>query len=501
MSGVSGTLFGNTASEYSGGVPCSITITPEIEQYILLGATTGIGGTAGLTLTTERGGQSGNGSGGVLSFDFFADRVPPELSYCDAGINIGTPGSALSDYPQPWSPGTTTSIWPSTGVTGSFDITWNYSSTPSQCGGTSISAANTALAVASSGAECPTILLMNDTPAAYAGGDLEYTATVTGSASAPPTGEVKWTVTAPGNPPASVPCTPNPGGVYTLGDVFYYTCAVKGVIAGTYQLVATYEPDQASPYKSGNATSNATVDPVPPDPQFSSAESDTLRFASWCTTQTGGSAQPTGLPSISQAVKFLYCSWHGLAAISDENASNDPPDLSFRAVFQPKPFTAPRLGSCPRLRGSSCRRLRTAEVQYLDALARVASLSEAVGVTANRFGGAKDAGDLHAEWLQGVAESKYLPLQASAASALQQAGRRLGTLLRTDHLNTALTAKQVAQGRNQLAKLDGIPQSLIARLESDGLITSRNDLKQIIAALLKKAPRARGTTLAQLLET
>ena len=62
------------------------------------------------------------------------------------------------------------------------------------------------------------------------------------------------------------------------------------------------------------------------------------------------------------------------------------------------------------------------------------------------------------------------------------------------------SAKQVAQGRKQLGKPDGIPRSLVTSLERDGLITSRKDLEQIIASLLKKAPRARATTLAQILE-
>jgi hypothetical protein len=141
-----------------------------------------------------------------------------------------------------------------------------------------------------------------------------------------------------------------------------------------------------------------------------------------------------------------------------------------------------------------------AELGYLRALADVASLSEAVGVTANRFGGAKDAGDIYAEYLQSVAEAKYLRLQANAVRELRQAGRRFGTVLKRDRINIVLTAKQVAQGREQLRKLDGIPGSLITRLERDGLITSREDLQRIIASLLKKAPRARATTLAQILE-
>jgi hypothetical protein len=169
-------------------------------------------------------------------------------------------------------------------------------------------------------------------------------------------------------------------------------------------------------------------------------------------------------------------------------------------VFQPKRFVVLRPGICPRAGGARCRRLKEAELRYLEALANEASLSEAVGVTADRFGGAKDAGDLDAESLQSVAEAKYLSSQANAVRELRQAGRRLGTLLRSDHVNTGFSAKQVAQGRMQLRRLDGVPRSLVTRLEGDGVITNRKDLERIIASLLKKARRARATTLAQILE-
>jgi hypothetical protein len=407
MSGVSGTLFGNTATDYSGGLPCSVTITPKIEQYLLTY------GQGYIYLSTEFGGPAGNGSGGLVGFDFFVDRVPPELSYCDAGVNAGgPPGSILSVYPGPWSPGTKTSTWPlGNGATGSVHINWTSNvapvwavPTPAEapvCHGTSGSAAYTALAVVSSGRQCSaenkpseSIFAENDTKQ------------------------------------AADTCMPAPVGHRDALGVW--------------------------------------VDPALPTEKH--------RFQEW------------------------LCSWIGEVAVADYESSKDPPDPNFRVVFQPKPLTVPRPETCPRLRGPSCRRLRTAELQYLDALANVTSVSEAVAVTANRFGGAKDAGDLSAERLQSVAETKYLPLQASAISGLRQAGRRLGSVLRSDHLNTAVTAKQVAQGREQLRKLDGIPGSLITRIERDGLITSRGDLKRIIAALLKNAPRGRATTLAQILE-
>lgn len=130
MSSVSGMLFGNTApldGAYDG-VPCSVAITPAIEQYLFTPISNGSGS---IELTTDLGGPSGNGSGGTGGFDLFVESVPPELSYCDAGANLGTAaqGPYVSDYPQPWSPGTKSSTWPSNGVTGSYQITWTYDNT------------------------------------------------------------------------------------------------------------------------------------------------------------------------------------------------------------------------------------------------------------------------------------------------------------------------------------------------------------------------------------
>ncbi len=410
-SSVSGTLFGNTATDYSGGVPCSVTITPKIEQY-LVGLPGGLGSTDAISLTAN-GDQSGSGS---IGFDFFVDSVPP-APYCDAGLNVGGGG--------PWSPGTTTSSWPLVnGATGSVHVNWTSNvapvwavPTPAEapvCHGTSGSAAHTVLAAVSSGAQCSPETTV--TESTFAQQDAE---------------DDGWLCHS----------NPNVSGLPVAEtSPIAWICHLRGLIA-------------TSDYNAWAGGSAAGAQPFPPKARDFPAR-----------------------------------------------VENVPPTTNFEAVYQPKPFTVPTLGTCPQPRGASCPRLRTAWVQYLDALANVASVSEAVGVTAERFGGAKDAGDLTAEGLQSVAETKYLPLQASAIRVLQQAGRRLGSVLRRDHLNAAVTAKQVAQGRDQLLKLEGIPSSLIARLERDRLITSRRNLERIIAALLKKAPRARATTLGQILE-
>jgi hypothetical protein len=419
ISGVSGTLFGDTAPGDNPSVPCSVTITPTLEQYIL----SAYGGSSGLALTTRFGGQSEDGSGGGIILSMYDHVSDP----CEAGIDVDASGGFVvgnGSALEPWSPGTKTSTWPlGNGATGSVHINWTSNvapvwavPTPAEapvCHGTSGSAAHTALAVVSSGTQC------------------SPETTVTESTFAQQDAEVDgWLCHS----------NPNVAGLpVTETSPIAWFCHLRDLIA-------------------------------------------TSDYKAWAEGSAAGAQLPPPKARDFQA-----------------RVQNAPPTTNFGAVFQPKPFTVPTLGTCPRPRGASCRRLRTAWVQYLDALANVASVSEAVGVTAERFGGAKDAGDLSAERLQSVAETKYLPLQASAIRGLQQAGRRLGSVLRSDHLNAAVTAKQVAQGREQLRKLDGIPGSLIARLERDGLITNRKDLERIIASLLKKAPRARATTLAQVL--
>ena len=277
--------------------------------------------------------------------------------------------------------------------------------------------------------------------------------------------------------------------------------AVSPTVAVTHS--STLTPGSAA-FTASAVASSDTQCSAELAPESLSADSDAQRAGLFCMKKppplTGWAGAKGPTPETHPLTEW-FCNLFDEVAVADYDSSQDPPDPSFGVVFQPNPFAVPALGrTCPPLRGASCRRLRVAELGYLRALADVASLSEAVGVTANRFGGAKDAGDIYAESLQGVAEAKYLTLQASAVSGLQQAGRRLGTVLRSDHVNTVFSAKQVAQGRKQLRTLDGIPRSLVTGLERDGLITSREDLERIIASLLKKAPRARATTLAQLLE-
>jgi sugar lactone lactonase YvrE len=360
----------------------------------------------------------------------------------------------------------------------------------------------------------------NDTDTAGDSGSWSFTLTVMPSALTP-------------GPPTSSPGT---GGACFSGQL----TATKVNGTGRYTEPASLDGSDAGVGLTGAITSvsrltpsSYLVDVTAADTKCRTELANESTFAEsaaeytwlWCHSKPGLNAMSHLTPPVvaenSNSFLQAICHLRGLIATSDYKAwvdgtgqtpyerargfqarvQNAPPTTNFGVVFKPSSFAVPALGrTCPRLSGGSCRRLRVAELGYLRALRDVASLSEAVGVTANRFARAKDAGDIYAESLQSVAEAKYLPLQANAVSELRRAGRRFGAVLNRDGINTAFTAKQVAQGREQLRKLDGIPGSLITRLERDGLITSREDLQRIIASLLRKAPRARATTLAQILE-
>lgn len=203
---------------------------------------------------------------------------------------------------------------------------------------------------------------------------------------------------------------------------------------------------------------------------------------------------PTG--GFDTGLTYLGCAATVTGAIGIIPAIEDPPDPHFQSVFKPTRFPVPGVPrKCRGLGSSQCARLRAAERQYFTAAAFVASISEAVGVTANRFGGAVAANNVPAEELQQRAEAKYLPMQATAIKREKLAGRLLGREVGRDHLNIVFSAKQVARGRAALEKLHDIPKWLITRLEHDGIITSPAELRSDITSYLKEAPKVKRTTL------
>jgi type II secretory pathway pseudopilin PulG len=110
-------------------------------------------------------------------------------------------------------------------------------------------------------------------PATAVGSTLTFTATITGSNSVSPTGQVGWTfIGSPANPSCQ---TPNPSTVGGTGGTATTTCTIGPAQAGTYQVVADYSGDGNYASETGfgsvtvgRATSTTTVatNPAPPAP-------------------------------------------------------------------------------------------------------------------------------------------------------------------------------------------------------------------------------------------
>jgi Concanavalin A-like lectin/glucanases superfamily len=177
---------------------------------------------------------------------------------------------------------------------------------------------------------------------------------------------------------------------------------------------------------------------------------------------------------------------------------SDPPSPNYTTVYTPQRFPVPGLPrGCGRLRGSRCRQLLIAAGQYMRAFAALSSAISAVGVTADRFGGATAAADLSAEDLQRKAEGEYVRLQDAALRRTRAAGKRLSKVLRQDHLDRVVSAKQAARARARLSRLQGVPNWVISRLQREGIIKDRGDFKRLIDSYVRGLPPPQRTTLAQ----
>jgi hypothetical protein len=219
-----------------------------------------------------------------------------------------------------------------------------------------------------------------------------------------------------------------------------------------------------------------------------------------CGVALAGEVPTVGLDTVASEVTCAGAVYGG-AGLAHVIA--DPPSPDYQTVFVPKPFPMPRVPArCKgrRLTPARCRTLRSAESRYVRAVAHAASLSEAAGITSDRYGGAIAAGNISDAEMQATAEMRYLPKLMTAMTEAKKAGRQLGRQLARDHLNRTFSAKQVARARKRLMELKGIPHWVIARLKTDGVISSPADLKEIIHKFLVNAPPAKPTKLAAALE-
>jgi Protein of unknown function (DUF2690) len=193
----------------------------------------------------------------------------------------------------------------------------------------------------------------------------------------------------------------------------------------------------------------------------------------------------------------LVCADAGKNAVELGSAIADPPDHRYRHVFH---AIAPRIGhiprQCPHLARAACTALYAAIVRYARASAETDVFAEALGVTANRFGGAKRAHNRSAERLQRTAARRYFARWAAAQAGRRVAGRAVALLLLRDHLDRRVTAAEAARGRSRLLTLHGVSRQDLARLHRNGLIGSRTKLLALLQRDLKWAPSPGDTTLS-----
>ncbi|HXX91734.1 MAG TPA: Ig-like domain repeat protein [Acidimicrobiales bacterium] len=107
----------------------------------------------------------------------------------------------------------------------------------------------------------PTVTVSASPASPVPGATVTFTATITGTASFEPTGQLTWNVTPPSG---SAPCSGAPVSVTSSPpDTATAKCVVSGAIAGTYHALAAYLGD--SNYAPATSpASNVTVGPVTP---------------------------------------------------------------------------------------------------------------------------------------------------------------------------------------------------------------------------------------------
>ena len=104
----------------------------------------------------------------------------------------------------------------------------------------------------------PTVTVTDNSQGLAEGGDLTFTAKITGSGSTP-TGTVSWGLSGPGSPTYADS---------TLDSSGTATCTVSDAQAGDYSVTATYSGD--TNYRSAEGTDTATVGSQPPPPPVTS---------------------------------------------------------------------------------------------------------------------------------------------------------------------------------------------------------------------------------------
>ncbi len=316
----------------------------------------------------------------------------------------------------------------------------------------------------------------------------EFLITLTGSSGMPTSVDVKLTWTGTYDPSCIDPGATATGPPLTVQPVQNPTLNPGVIVA---------------PYGGGGRTNK-----LPPEPKsFISRHWKTIVIAGNVGIVASGAigcggllVADVGTVGLTSAANFAVCSFDADSAASLAIAIADPSDPHYKRVFDPPAFRLPSLRpSCAHLARRVCRQGENLVAGYRLAAARVASLSEAVAVTADRHTGAVAAHDNLAALAQQRAEGRYLPELGAALTTRRAAGRALGRWLVRHQLDRQLSTKAIARARQQLLHLRGIPAAVLRSLKHLGLIASRADLVRMLRAELKRAGPPHSTSISRIL--
>ncbi len=171
----------------------------------------------------------------------------------------------------------------------------------------------------------------------------------------------------------------------------------------------------------------------------------------------------------------------------------DPPDTRYTQVAMPKPFKAPTVGNsvCRAVRsGSQCSRLKVALIGFGTADGRVASITEATAITANRARNAQTARNTRGIAIQQAAARAYWGAYAFALKDRAAAAKRLAREFQRAQTDVSVSPAQQQEGVSALGELKGVPAPVVRRFEANGF--SRDQVRQAIVAALRLVPSPTG---------
>jgi hypothetical protein len=164
---------------------------------------------------------------------------------------------------------------------------------------------------------------------------------------------------------------------------------------------------------------------------------------------------------------------------------DDPPDPRFRRIFFPRALHTPKFlpSICkPAWRRSAvCKTFIRSSESYFSAMARLAALWSAEGVTLGRYSAAVEAGDPTSAQLQLALSNTNLGLIAFAERRREKAGSRFAKALNGVHARINLTRSAFRQITKRL--LRNPPRKLVAILREQGY--SRAQIKQAVRSDLR----------------